>query len=85
MMIVKSGLISEGHCSTLQDYDRAADKIKISRTEDCEMYEQSVYASRGFAVERKMLSRFVISRGEGDGREEIWVAKLLFLCRCFLK
>lgn len=56
VMFVKSGFISGGCCSTLKYYDRDANKIRTLRTEDCEIHERKVYASRDFGVERKMLN-----------------------------
>lgn len=35
VMFVKSGFITGNYCSNLKNYDRAANKIGISRTEDC--------------------------------------------------
>lgn len=32
-----------------------------------------------------MLNSFVIVQGEGDEGEDIWVATVLWLCRCSLK
>lgn len=70
MMSVNSWLISGGRCCTLKNYNRPANKIRISRFEDCKMHEHRVYASREFGAERKMLNNFVLARGEGDGKKK---------------
>lgn len=44
-----------------------------------------MYASHGFGSERKMVNSFVVVRVEGDEEEEIWVARVLLLCRCFVR
>lgn len=69
----------------MKDYDRPTNQIRTSRTEDCEMHEQGVYASREFDAQRKGLNSFVTVGGEDDEREEIWVAKVLLSCRCSVK
>lgn len=71
IVFLKSGFISGGFCSTLKDYDHATNKVRISRTEDCEMHEKRVYASRESSAKRKILNSFVKIRGEGDKHEEI--------------
>lgn len=85
VMFVKSGFTSEGFCPTLQVYDRAANKMGILRTEGCKMHEQRVYASRGLLAERKIFTSFVVVRNDRDVEKEIWVARVLFLCLCFVK
>lgn len=44
-----------------------------------------MYASCEFGAERKMLNSSVIVRGEDDEKEQIWMAKVLWLCRRFVK
>lgn len=82
VVFVKPGSMHGELRPSLKDYDHAANQIMISRIEDCEMHEQIVYASRKFGDERKMLNSFVIIRGEGDEKKELWVAKALPSCRC---
>lgn len=66
VIFVKSGLTGGGRCPTLKNYDRAANKVIISWTEDCEMQEQIVYVSCGFGAGRKFLNSFMMVRDNGD-------------------
>lgn len=69
VIFLKSGFINGGCCATLKNYDRAANRVTISRIKDCEMHEQRVHVSREFGAQRKMLNGFVIVIGEGDDGE----------------
>lgn len=68
---MKSGFLSENYCTTLSDYNRAANKAKTLRKKEYEMHEHRVYASRKSGAERKMLIGLVVLRDECDEREEI--------------
>lgn len=61
----------------MNEYDGAANKVKISRTEDFEMLEQRVSTSLEFGAERVMLNSLVVERSKGDEEEGISVAGLL--------
>lgn len=84
-MSLKYAFMSGGGCRLLKNYDLAANRKRTLRTENCGVLEQRAYASREFGAERKMLTSFVVVRGDGDEQEEIWVARVLLLCRCPLK
>lgn len=53
-----------GRCPTLVDNDCAAKRIRILRTEDCEMHVQRVYVSRDTGTGRKTLDGSVAVRDE---------------------
>lgn len=50
-IFVKSGFKTEDGCLTLDDYFRAANRSRLSRTEVFEIHEQKVYARREFCAE----------------------------------
>lgn len=84
-MFVRSGFIGRGYRPTLKTSGRAANNIRISRTEVYKMHEQKVCAILEFGAERKILNSFVAVGGDSDEGEEIWVARVLLLCRCSVK
>lgn len=69
VVVVKSGFIGAGSCSTLKDHDRATKKIKILRTEHRKMHEQRVYFTSEFAAQRIVLNNFLVVRGGGDEKK----------------
>lgn len=85
IVFVKFEFQTEGCCSSLKDYYRAANQIGISRTEDCKMHEHRVYASREFDAERRALNSFVVMRDKGIDEKDVRVARILVLCHCFVK
>lgn len=82
---LKSETRSRGCSTNLKDYYLAASTIRVPRTEDFEMHGQKVYASRDFGTGRKKLNSFVKVRSECDERKEIWVARVLGMCRWFVE
>lgn len=58
VICVKLGFIGGGICFTLKNYDHAANKIRTSRTGDCEMQDQGVYASHDLDADRIILNSF---------------------------
>lgn len=85
MMFVKSGIIRGDSCRSLKDYNQAANRTRISRTENCEMHEQRVYFSRELGAEGGVLNIFVVLRAEDGDKEETWVAGVLSLCPCSVR
>lgn len=71
VLFVKFELVSGDCCSTLREYDRAANKVKILQIGDCKMLKQRVYARHELGAEREKLDSFVSVRDEGDKEEEI--------------
>lgn len=53
VVLVKSGLIIESCCSTLKNYELAAEKTRISRTAYCKTHEQKMYASSESNADRR--------------------------------
>lgn len=66
IVLAKSGFISGACCPILNEDDHAANRVRVSRTEKCEMHEHRVYASRYFAAKRIMLKIFVVIGGDCD-------------------
>lgn len=64
--LVKSGSISAVCCSTLKDYNCAANQIRILPIADCEMHGQSVYATCKSGASRKMLTSVVVVENKSD-------------------
>lgn len=60
---------SEAFYLILGDHARSGNRIKNSETEDV-FYEQRVYASHAFDVEKMMMNSFLWSKTEADDEEE---------------
>lgn len=71
VLFVKSGFISRGFFSSLDDYDRALNVLRALSVEESVKVEQRVYASPEFGAQRKLSNSSVLIPEKRDGREEI--------------
>lgn len=84
-MFVKSGFASGGCCPTLKNYDRAENEIEFRGLMIVKCMSKEFIPVVSMVRRQNFLNSFVRIRGEGDEREETWVAKILFLCSYFLR
>lgn len=70
-VVVKSVFISGGSCPNLDDYDGSFNVVKAFSVKAYVKCAQRIYANPELPAQKKMLSSFVLIRGEIDGTDEV--------------
>lgn len=58
--------------------------VRTWRTESCALREKSAYAPQEFEARKKLMNSFGRIRGENDGKEEMYLGKMLILFHCLM-
>jgi len=76
---VQSGFVKGGFIPDLSDYNRAKNYISLDKMQSCLQYRQRIYGTTSFGPTKASRFSYVLMKGEQDGQEELWVAKVLCL------
>lgn len=82
VVAIKSGFISRGFRSILDDQNEALNELRALQTEQFSIQKQGVYAGQGFGPKRTLLNSFVHVQERSSTIEEAGALKNLLSSRC---